>query len=69
MDRQSIIIGVIILLFCILQCLNCWLEYNMTLHDDEEQTVEVVNAIPITPGSTEEVHVKIKLKHTDIVDD
>jgi hypothetical protein len=41
----------------------------MTLHDDEEQTVEVVNAIPITPGSTEEVHVKIKLKHTDIVDD
>ena len=63
MDRPTIIVGLLIVLFCVFQCLNCWAEYHMTSNEDdeEEQIVEIVNAVPMTPRSAEEVHVKIKL--------
>jgi len=69
MDRPTAVVGLMCVLFFIFQCLNCWAEYRMTSNEDdeEEQIVEIVDAVPMTPRSAEEVHVKIKLKTSDMV--
>jgi hypothetical protein len=69
MDRPTIVLSLFIIVFCGFQCFNCWLEAQQTTidSDDEEDIVEIVDAVPMTPRSAEEVHVKIKLKTSDMV--
>ena len=61
-----ILLIIVFFLWLIVQCLGCWLP-NESLKEDDEQIVEIVDAVPMTPRAAEEVHVKIKLKTSDMV--
>lgn len=60
-----ILLIIVFFLWLVVQCLSCLLD-NEPLKEDNEQ-IEIVDAEPMTPRAAAEVHVKIKLKTSDMV--
>jgi hypothetical protein len=60
-----ILFAIVFFIWAIVQCLGCWI--GVEPKKDDEEIVEIVDAVPMTPRSAEEVHVKIKLKTSDMV--